>query len=53
MLYVACQGDECESAGYLKGGILTPASAMGMVLLKRLQHKGFTFNILDDLKPRT
>ena len=39
------QSQECEQAGYLKGGILTPASAMGSVLRKRLQNAGFTFRI--------
>ena len=32
--------DECEAAGCLKGGILTPATAMGPVLLRRLAEGG-------------
>lgn len=35
---ICLQLDDCEKAGRLKGGILTPASAMGPVLLDRLQH---------------
>ena len=40
------QGEELQKAGKLSGGVLTPASAMGHVLLDRLmQHAGTTFNI--------
>lgn len=34
------QLDECEDAGCVKGGILTPASAMGPALLRRLTENG-------------
>lgn len=34
------QLDDCEKAGRLKGGILTTASAMGPVLLERLERHG-------------
>lgn len=39
-LCLALEMDECEAAGCLKGGILTPATAMGPVLLNRLQQYG-------------
>ena len=40
------QGDDLEKAGKLPGGVLTPASAMGYVLLDRLmQHAGTTFTV--------
>ena len=41
------QGDELKAAGRLQGGILTPASAFGLVLVQRLQAKGFRFSIND------
>ena len=31
---------DCEKAGRVKGGVLTPASAMGPVLIDRLQRHG-------------
>jgi short subunit dehydrogenase-like uncharacterized protein len=45
-LCLALQLDDCEKAGRVKGGILTPASAMGPVLVDRLQQKAeVTFSI--------
>lgn len=34
------QVEECEKAGCLGGGVLTPATAMGPVLLRRLAECG-------------
>jgi short subunit dehydrogenase-like uncharacterized protein len=42
---LARQGPELEKAGYAKGGILTPATAMGQVLITRLRNAGFTFKV--------
>ncbi len=40
------QVEECEKAGCLGGGVLTPATAMGPVLLRRLaEHGGVTFSV--------
>lgn len=45
-LTLALQLEDCEKAGRVKGGILTPASAMGPVLIDRLQRTGdFKFSI--------
>lgn len=37
---VVAQLDECEDAGCVRGGILTPATAMGPALLRRLTENG-------------
>lgn len=42
-LCLALQLEDCEAAGRAKGGILTPASAMGPVLLDRLRRHGQTY----------
>lgn len=47
-LCLATQEDELKQANLLQGGILTPASAMGLVLVKRLQAAGFGFNVESD-----
>ena len=39
------QEEELKEAGLKQGGILTPASAMGMVLVPRLQKAGVSFNL--------
>ena len=61
-LCLALQGPELLDAGYLQSGVLTPATAMGQVLIDRLNNAGITFEItktglekastpLDALKP--
>ena len=42
---VAVQEDELKKAGKLQGGILTPASAMGMTLVERLNKAGMEFRL--------
>jgi short subunit dehydrogenase-like uncharacterized protein len=42
------QEDELEKAGKLQGGVLTPASAMGMILVERLNKAGMDFRIESD-----
>ena len=42
------QEDELKKAGKLQGGVLTPASAMGMVLVERLNEAGMEFRIESD-----
>lgn len=37
---VTLQLGDCEKAGRVRGGVLTPASAMGPVLIDRLQRHG-------------
>ena len=45
----AVQEDELKQAGLKQGGVLTPASALGMVFIKRLQDLGVvSFKIRDD-----
>jgi short subunit dehydrogenase-like uncharacterized protein len=44
-LCLALDGAACDEAGCLKGGVLTPASAMGLVLIERLRRAGLTFDI--------
>ena len=39
------QEEELKKAGKLQGGVLTPASAMGMLLIDRLNAAGMTFKI--------
>eukprot|EP00878_Enallax_costatus_P002058 GHUV01002224.1.p1 GENE.GHUV01002224.1~~GHUV01002224.1.p1 ORF type:complete len:439 (+),score=107.02 GHUV01002224.1:127-1443(+) len=46
-LCLAMDGAACEAAGCQKGGVLTPASAMGMVLIDRLRKAGLKFDITE------
>ena len=39
------QEKELEKAGYLSGGVLTPASSMGMLLAARLNNAGIDVKI--------
>ena len=39
------QEDELEKSPVKRGGVLTPASAMGMVLARRLQKAGVSFSV--------
>lgn len=47
-LALATQEKDLEAQGYCKGGILTPASAVGMVAVERLRSAGFTFKVEED-----
>jgi len=42
-LALSLQGADLQAAGYLKGGVLTPASAVGMVGVQRLRDAGLQF----------
>ncbi len=44
-LCLALQNEECNRAGSLAGGVLTPATGMGMVLVQRLRDAGFRFEV--------
>eukprot|EP01023_Acetabularia_acetabulum_P038410 TRINITY_DN367_c0_g2_i1.p1 TRINITY_DN367_c0_g2~~TRINITY_DN367_c0_g2_i1.p1 ORF type:complete len:464 (-),score=59.57 TRINITY_DN367_c0_g2_i1:32-1282(-) len=44
-LCLALQEDDLQKEGFLKGGVLTPAAAMGHVLIQRLQNANIYFNI--------
>jgi short subunit dehydrogenase-like uncharacterized protein len=44
-LCLALDGAACDAAGCSRGGVLTPASAMGMVLVQRLRAAGVRFEI--------
>ena len=46
-LCLALQGDQLREAGLLQGGVLTPASALGSVLIERLRNAGLTWNVTD------
>lgn len=39
------QEDELKDAPVKHGGVLTPASAMGMLLVRRLQDSGVSFTV--------
>lgn len=39
------QEDELKDSRVKHGGVLTPATAMGMVLVKRLQNSGVSFSV--------
>jgi short subunit dehydrogenase-like uncharacterized protein len=41
------QEEELKQAGMLQGGVLTPASAMGCLLIDRLNNAGMVFKIDD------
>ena len=45
--YAICiiQEEELKESNLKQGGILTPASAMGMVLVPRLERAGVSFSI--------
>ena len=45
-LCLALDGEKCDAAGYQKGGVLTPASAMGMVLVERLRAADIHFDVV-------
>eukprot|EP01023_Acetabularia_acetabulum_P051212 TRINITY_DN5640_c0_g1_i13.p1 TRINITY_DN5640_c0_g1~~TRINITY_DN5640_c0_g1_i13.p1 ORF type:complete len:431 (-),score=68.30 TRINITY_DN5640_c0_g1_i13:35-1327(-) len=42
---LALQQEELNEQGYQSGGVLTPATAMGGILLQRLRNKGVVFEI--------
>ncbi len=42
------QEDELKKANKLQGGVLTPASAMGMILVERLNKAGMEFRVDSD-----
>ncbi|KAF6259628.1 hypothetical protein COO60DRAFT_1638196 [Scenedesmus sp. NREL 46B-D3] len=44
-LCLALDGAGCSAAGCQAGGVLTPASAMGMVLVQRLRDAGIRFEV--------
>lgn len=46
-LCLALDGERCKEAGYLQGGVLTPATAMGLVLADRLRAAGITFDVVE------
>ncbi len=39
------QEDELKESGLKQGGVLTPATAMGMVLVRRIQKAGVSFEL--------
>lgn len=45
-LCLALDSQKLKEAGYLQGGVLTPATAMGLVLADRLRAAGITFDIV-------
>lgn len=46
-LCLALDRPKCDAAGCVKGGVLTPAAAMGMVLVDRLRAAGITFDVVE------
>ena len=48
LLVLLLQEKDLEAQGYCKGGILTPASAVGMVAVERLRNAGFIFKVEED-----
>ncbi len=47
-LALVLEADAISRAGCLPGGVLTPATAAGMVLVKRLRAAGFTWRVEGD-----
>ncbi|GBF98360.1 saccharopine dehydrogenase [Raphidocelis subcapitata] len=45
-LCLALDGERLKQAGLRQGGVLTPASAMGLVLADRLRSAGITFDVV-------
>ena len=45
MLLDHVQEDELKDLGLKQGGVLTPATAMGMVLVRRIQKSGVSFDL--------
>jgi short subunit dehydrogenase-like uncharacterized protein len=45
-LCLALDAERLKQAGYQQGGVLTPASAMGLVLADRLRAAGITFDVV-------
>jgi short subunit dehydrogenase-like uncharacterized protein len=45
-LCLALDQAKCAAAGYQQGGVLTPASAMGMVLVERLRAADIHFDVV-------
>lgn len=46
-LCLAFDAEACAAAGCQSGGVLTPASAMGLVLIERLRKAGLKFDIVE------
>jgi len=46
-LCLALDAQACAAAGCASGGVLTPASAMGLVLIERLRRAGLKFNVTE------
>ena len=44
-LCLALQDDELKDSTYKQGGVLTPGSAMGMILAERIQKAMNTFKL--------
>ncbi len=44
-LFNDMQEDELKDSGLKQGGVLTPATAMGMVLVRRIQKAGVSFDL--------
>ena len=51
-LCLALQQGDLENAGLAKGGVLTPATAMGSVLMDRLRAAGITYAIKEVVRPQ-
>jgi len=46
-LCLALDAQACAAAGCASGGVLTPASAMGLVLIERLRRAGLRFDVTE------
>jgi short subunit dehydrogenase-like uncharacterized protein len=46
-LCLVLQEQQLKEAGCAAGGVLTPATAMGMVLVERLRAAGLTFEVTE------
>lgn len=46
-LCLALDAQACADAGCASGGVLTPASAMGLVLIERLRRAGLRFEVTE------
>jgi len=50
-LCLALQQDQLDRSQQLRGGVLTPATAMGSFLIERLRKAGLTYEVQKVIRP--
>ncbi len=51
-LCLALQQDQLDRRQPVKGGVLTPATAMGSFLIERLRKAGLTYEVKEVIRPQ-